>query len=176
MGAGEQPTTLQMTKNTKTNEKPAVAAILAPSAVELPKASIVASPAKGRTTTMAGAVGGTYGVACTIAAEAGTGAAGEARTVVLPFQLPSWAGKEGAPITVVVASTAPNWLGRNGQPLHVAVYESEMGTVTVQPHSRGVQVNAYPNLPGRHEPITVTKMAPVVQPSLKEAAPIPAAE
>ena len=83
-----------------------------------------------------------------VPAPAGTGAAGAA-TVVLPFQLPSWAGQAGAPVTVVVASMAPNWLGRNGYPLRCTVFTSPHGAVVVQPHNRGVQVNAYPNgLPG----------------------------
>ena len=129
----------------------------------LPAAAVVAAPAKGRTTTMAGAVGATYGIACTMPATAGTGAAGAAATVVLPYSLPAWAGKPGAPVTVVVASTAPNWLGRNGHPLRCTVYASPAGCVVVQPHTKGVQVNAYPQMPGHPAPIMVASMGAVTQ-------------
>ena len=106
--------------------------------------------------TMAGIVGATYGiavpapavaqaVAAANVAQAGTQAPTVApATVVLPYVLPAWAGAKGAPVTVTVASIAPNWLGRNGHPLRCAVYYSPAGTVTVQPHAKGVQVNAYP--------------------------------
>ena len=121
----------------------------APATVPLPPANVVACPAKGRTTMLAGMVGGTYAVAVPAPAPAGTGAAGTPATVLLPFTLPAWAGAAGAPVAVVVASMAPNWLGRNGHPLRCAVYASPAGAVTVQPHAKGVQVNAYPaGLPG----------------------------
>lgn len=142
---------------------PAKAAAKAPAALALPAASVVASPAKGRTTTMAGAVGATYAVACTLPATAGTGAAGAPNTVLLPYQLPAWAGKAGAPVTVVVASTAPNWLGRNGHPLQCTVYHSPAGCVVVQPHAKGVQVNAYPQMPGHNAPIAVHGMQAATQ-------------
>ena len=130
--------------NTASNTAPNTAAKAekpAATGVVLAPATVVPCPAKGRTATMAGVVGGTYGVSCPLPARAAT--------VVLPFQLPSWAGQAGAPVTVVVASMAPNWLGRNGYPLRCTVFTSPHGAVVVQPHNRGVQVNAYPNgLPG----------------------------
>tara|TARA_R110002096_G_scaffold366918_1_gene560248 strand:+ start:4293 stop:4838 length:546 start_codon:yes stop_codon:yes gene_type:complete len=142
-------------------------ATVAPAALALPAASIALAPAKSKTTVMAGAVGQTYGVACTPVQ--GQGAAGMANAIVLPFALPAWAGAKGAPVTMVVASTGPNWLGRNGHPLLCTVYASPLGTVTVQPHAKGVQVNAHPHsMPGAG--IAVHSMAPVAKPA---AAPLP---
>jgi len=158
--AQNKPTTAPAAAASKPASKPA-----APAALALPAASVVASPAKGRTSTMAGAVGATYAVACTMPATAGTGAAGQpaSTTVLLPYQLPAWAGKPGAPVTVVVASTAPNWLGRNGHPLQCTVYHSPAGCVVVQPHAKGVQVNAYPQMPGNPAPIAVHGMQAATQ-------------
>jgi hypothetical protein len=168
---GQQHTTAMANPQSKASKAITVtttAAKVAPAALTLPAASVAMAPAKNKTNVMAGAVGQTYGVACTPVQ--GQGAAGMPNAIVLPFGLPAWAGKPGTPVTMVVASTSPNWLGRNAKPLLCAVYHSPLGSVTVQPHAKGVQVNAHPHsMPGAG--IAVHSMAPV---ATAAAAVIPA--
>jgi hypothetical protein len=116
----------------------------APAAGTLPAANVTHAPAKGRTATLAGVVGGTYGVAVAPPNGPGAPSGGTTGPVVLPYKVPAWAGAPGAPCTITVASTAPNWLGCNGLPLLCTVYHSPAGVVVVQRHAGGCKVNAYP--------------------------------
>ena len=109
-----------------------------PTAKTLASASIVAAPAQGRTIKMAGIVGETYGIAVTV--PGGT----ENVTKVLPFLVSEMFGKAGSPVQIIVASVAPNWLGMNGRRLKACICHSPDGSVAVQRHQNGVQVNAYP--------------------------------